>query len=199
MNETIKDKKPRKSLKRELTEWGIIIFVIIFLYITGLYTVVIGGMQSVVLKTGLFRPKTDLSRDYGDADYNFRLLDQNGKSLDVSSLKGKVIFLNFWATWCPPCVAEMPDINNLYKVLDKENIVFLMVSVDDDFEKARNFAEKRGFSFNIYRLATPIPAVFSGNVVPGTYIISRGGKILVKKEGMAQYNTGKFREFLKSL
>jgi thiol-disulfide isomerase/thioredoxin len=199
MNEAIREKKPGKSLKRELIEWGILIFVIAFLYLSGLHTIVIGGMQSLVLKTGLIRPKTDNNKYPGEADYNFILVDQTGKSLDVSTLKGKVIFLNFWATWCPPCVAEMPDINHLYQEVDKENIVFLMVSMDEDFAKAKKFAEKRRFSFNVYRPVTSIPAVFSGNVIPSTYIISPRGKILVKKEGMAQYNTESFREFLKSL
>ena len=199
MNETRNDKRPKKSLKRELIEWGIIILVIAFLYLTGLHVIVIGGLQSLVLKTGLIRPKTEKTADFGFADYNFSLVNQAGKLLDVNSLKGKVIFLNFWATWCSPCVAEMPDINNLYKGLGNENIVFLMISVDDDFVKAKKFAEKRRFSFNVYYPASSIPNVFSGNVVPTTYIISPGGKILVKKEGMAQYNTDSFRKFLKSL
>jgi thiol-disulfide isomerase/thioredoxin len=199
MNEIKIDKRPKKSLKRELIEWGIIVLVMVLLYVTGLHTIVIGGIQSLVIKTGLIRPKTDKTTDWGYADYNFSLVDQSGKSLEVSSLKGKVIFLNFWATWCPPCIAEMPDINNLYNELDKENIEFLMISLDDDFTKAMKFAEKRRFSFNIYYPATSIPPVFSGNVVPSTYIISPAGKIIVKKEGMAQYNSDSFRKFLKTL
>lgn len=192
-------KRKKKSLKRELTEWGIIVGIIGFLYITGLHTVVLGSLQSLVLKTGIIKPDTRPDRDYGTVDYNMRFMDQDGRVLDGSSLRGKVVFLNFWATWCPPCIAEMPDINRLYNRIENENIIFLMVSVDDDFQKAEKFAANRGFAFNIYRSVSGIPGVFAGNVVPTTYVISPQGRIVVKREGMAEYNTASFREFLLSL
>jgi thiol-disulfide isomerase/thioredoxin len=152
-----------------------------------------------VLKTGLIRPKINSSENMGMADYNFSLIDQTGKTLDVKSLKGKVIFLNFWATWCPPCIAEMPDVNELYSRMDSKKVEFLMISVDEDFEKAKHFVRKRGYSFRIYSPASGIPKIFAGNVVPTTYVISPDGRIVVKKEGMAEYNTESFRGFISSI
>ncbi len=191
--------KKKKSLKRDLIEWAIIVGLIAILYVTGWYSVVMGNIQSLVLKTGILRPKIQTDRVYGSTDYNFRLIDQNGNVIEGPSLKGKVVFLNFWATWCPPCIAEMPDINRLYKSVNHDKITFLMVSVNDNFDKARQFAKKRGFSFNIYKPIGGIPAVFAGNVVPTTYIITPAGNIVMKREGMAEYNTKSFRDFLKTI
>jgi len=191
--------KKKKSLKRELIEWGIIVGIIGLLYVTGLHTVVLGGIQSIILKTGLIKPNTHSKKDFGITGYNFRLIDQAGRVVEGSSLKGKVVFLNFWATWCPPCVAEMPDINRLYENVKDKDFVFVMLSVDEDFNKAKRFAEKRGFSLPIYQAASGIPDVFSGNVVPTTYVIAPNGRIVLKREGMAEYNTQTFRDFLTSL
>jgi thiol-disulfide isomerase/thioredoxin len=199
MDTSGKKPKKKKSLKRDLIEWAIIVGVIGFLYVTGLHTVVLGGLQSLVLKTGLIKPDIHSETGYGTTDYHFSLMDGNGNAVDGSTLKGKVVFLNFWATWCPPCVAEMPDINRLYNNMADSKVVFLMVSVDDDFEKALKFVNKRDFDFNIYRMTSGIPPVFSGNVVPTTYVISSTGQIVMKREGMAEYNTGSFKGFLNEL
>ncbi len=194
-----KENKRKKSLKRDLIEWGIIVGVIAILYITGLHTVVLGGLQSLILKTGLIRPNLHPATELGTTNYRFSLMNQDGNIIPGNSLRGQVVFMNFWATWCPPCVAEMPDINRLYKSMEKDSIRFLMVSVDNDFAKARNFVSKKGFSFPIYGPASGMPAEFSGNVVPTTYIISPDGRIMMKREGMAEYNTESLRNFLRSL
>ncbi|HLF34726.1 MAG TPA: TlpA disulfide reductase family protein, partial [Cyclobacteriaceae bacterium] len=192
--------KPGKNkLFRELAEWGIIVLIFAALYFTGLHTVVIGTMQSIVLKTGLIRPNLHPSENLGYTEFDFLLKDISGQTLDVRTLKGKTIFLNFWATWCPPCIAEMPDIEKLYKNVKGEGIVFLMVSVDDDFEKAKKFAEKRNLSMKIYAPDSGIPTVFTSRTIPSTYVISPGGKIVMKREGMARYNSRTFRNFLKEL
>jgi thiol-disulfide isomerase/thioredoxin len=199
MNKSGPPKPGKKKLYRELSEWGIIILIFAALYFTGLHTVVLGTMQSIVLKTGLIRPNLNPTGNLGYAEFDFLLKDTSGETLDVRTLEGKTIFLNFWATWCPPCIAEMPDIEKLYKNVEGEGIVFLMVSVDDDFEKAKKFAEKRNFSLNIYAPNSVIPAVFTSRTIPSTYVISPGGKIVMKREGMARYNSRSFRRFLKEL
>ena len=133
------------------------------------------------------------------ADYNFTLIDEDGNQKPFTDFEDKVVFINFWATWCPPCVAEMPDINALYQEMEDKGIEFAMISFDDEFQKAKNFVEKKEFDFPIYQLASPLPKVYESNAIPTTYVLSPEGKIVVSKSGMAKYNTKKFKRFLEEL
>ena len=189
----------KKSLKREAIEWVIFIGIITTLYVTGLHTPVLGALQGLVLKTGIMQPSI-ADEDYGKASYNFKLTDTYGQEIAFDDFKGKTVFLNFWATWCPPCVAEMPDINELYNDLkDDQNIVFVMISFDKDFEKAKSFVDKKEFDLPIYQLNSNLPKVYESSSIPTTYVISPEGRIVVSKKGMAKYNTKKFKDFLTNL
>jgi len=191
--------KKKRNIKRELIEWGVIIAIGGFLYLTGLHTQVIGTVQGLVLKTGLIKPKISSEEPISRADYNFRLVDHKGNILEGEDMKGKTVFLNLWATWCPPCIAEMPDINNLYNEVASDNIVFIMVSLDDDFDKAKAFLKKKGYDFNIYAFVSTPPSALYSKIIPTTFVISPEGNIVVRKEGMAKYNSKSFKNFLRSL
>src|SRR6476469_4352594 len=64
---------------------------------------------------------------------SFAVLDASGNKLDLQQFKGKKIFVNLWATWCPPCRAEMPSIDKLYQAADKEKTQFVLLALDRDF------------------------------------------------------------------
>ncbi len=189
--------KKKKSVKRELIEWGIFFGVVIFLYGTGLHTTVLGGIQGLFLKTGVMSPSLMAEKDQRAASYQIPLTDLEGKAVDISALKGKVIFLNFWATWCPPCIAEMPEIAGLYEDVASEDIAFVMVSVDRDFEKLEKFVQKKEYKFPIYRLSGSLPSTYEASSIPTTYLISPSGKIIMEKTGMGSYNNEGFKEVLK--
>ena len=104
--------------------------------------------------------------------------------------------MNMWATWCPPCIAEMPDIHELYKDVASEDIVFVMLSLDDDPQKAKDFIAQKKYTFPVYFLNSPLPKVYSSNSIPTTYVISPEGKIVSKNYGMANYNNSSFKKFL---
>jgi len=127
------------------------------------------------------------------------LINEEGERIPFSQFEGKVVFLNFWATWCPPCIAEMPDIQRLYEDVDSDNIAFVLISSDDSFQKAKDFVKRKEFNFPIYQLASPLPQVYDYRAIPTTYVISPEGKIVVSKSGMAKYNTKKFKKFLSEL
>ncbi len=190
--------KKKKSTKREVTEWVVFIGIIAILYLTGLHTPVMGFIQGLVLKTGVIQPGIE-ENPTENADYNFLLTDRNGDQVSFNSFRDKVVFLNFWATWCPPCIAEMPDINNLYQEVDNSKIVFVMISLDKSFETAKAFVDKKGYDFPIYTLRSSLPEVFSRSAIPTTFVVSPEGKIVVEKQGMAKYNTEKFKRFLKEM
>src|SRR4051812_5455785 len=103
------------SILITLKPWAVTFAFVLLLRFTGLLSGVSFITQSALLKTGFmdFNP-TESSAAEESFDYNITLKDLKGNPLSVNQLKGKVIFLNLWATWCGPCRAEMPSIQNLY-------------------------------------------------------------------------------------
>lgn len=197
MKKTSSSKK--SSFKKELIEWGLILGVIATLYFTGLHVPVIGNLQRVLLWTGLMSPNTELSEnEYRAANYNLPLLSLDNDATSLDEFKGQTIFLNFWATWCPPCIAEMPNIQSLYEEVNSDSIQFVMVSLDEDHQKAREYLERKDYTFPVYFLNGRKPGTYSSSVVPTTYVISPEGDIVTERRGMANYNTSRFKEFLRS-
>jgi len=198
MSEDRKSTSKAGKIKRELIEWGILLGIIGVLYLTGWHTEVIGRMQQVLLWTGVMQPQTELPEEERKRiRYDMPLLSLDGSRTDLDVFSGKVIFLNFWATWCAPCIAEMPSIQQLYDELDEEaDIVFLLVSLDDSMDVVRKFIKRKEFTFPVYMLAGSRPAELRSGVVPTTFVISRTGIIVAKREGMAKYHTDHFKQFL---
>ncbi len=144
-------------------------------------------------------PDTELPENqYRTANYNLPLLSLDGDESKLEEFEGKTIFLNFWATWCPPCIAEMPNIQALYESIENDSIQFVMVSLDKDHQKARNYLERKEYTFPVYFLNGRKPGTYNSTVVPTTYVISPDGKIVTERRGMADYNTSGFKEFLRS-
>lgn len=188
-----------KKLKKEIIEWGLLITVASALYFSGQHTEVLGFVQRAILATGLLQPDQIPKDQQTSAAYDFELRDINGESVDFSTFKGKTVFLNFWATWCPPCIAEMPDIHDLYNKVQNEDIVFVMLSQDKDFQKAIDYIKKKEYDFPVYSLNSRLPQVYHSQSIPTTFVISPKGKIVSKRSGMAKYDTEKFRDFLTQL
>lgn len=187
--------------RRDLIEWGIIIAIGLTLYATGLHTEVLGRLQQVVLWTGIMKPETEVPvSDLQTTSLDMELQTLGGEPANLSDFQGRVIFLNYWATWCPPCIAEMPNIQSLYEhYKDQDGVVFVMVSMDEDLQKARQFIERKGFTFPVYSLAGSRPPQLRNTLLPTTFVINKQAQIAVKKRGMAHYNTSSFRSFLDSL
>lgn len=189
-----------KKLKKEIIEWTVILTVIALLVSTGLGAKVASFLQRGILQTGLMTPDILSEEEYKDAAYDFNFSDEQGNIIHFSTLKGKTIFVNFWATWCPPCIAEMPDIDELYTELkDHKNIAFVIISVDSSPEKAFAFKKKKEFNMPVYFLESRLPEVYDAHSIPTTYVISPTGKIVSERHGMAKYTSDHFKNFLKNL
>lgn len=195
----------KKSTKKSLIEYGIVLSIFGVLYITGLHTEVLGFVQRGVLETGLMDPDTEHkpesaeNENFPKADFSMNLVNSRGEKMDMESLRGKVIFLNIWASWCPPCLAEMPGINQLYKDVDKDKVAFIMLSVDDDFSRAIKFHKKKNFDFDIYQAPKGLPSMYFSQSIPTTYIIDGQGNLALTHSGMGDFNTSDFKAFLKEL
>jgi thiol-disulfide isomerase/thioredoxin len=184
--------------KKEIRSWGLILAVFAFLYFTGLITPIMGGMQSALLATGLIKPKITLeNKENRDFDYQGKFLDLEGNPVLLEDYKGKTIFINLWATWCPPCIAEMPHILDMYhKVKDTNNLEFLMIALDKDMAKSKSFIERKGFDFPVVHASYGLNNSLQSQSIPTTLVVSPEGKIIFYQEGMSNFDTEEFREFI---
>lgn len=128
----------------------------------------------------------------------FALLNATGQTVDLKSFAGKKVFVNLWATWCPPCRVEMPSIEKLYQSVDKEKTAFVMLALDDDFEKAKQYVSDNKFSFPVYYpQGTQQPELFNVRGIPATFIFNEQGELIKKIEGSTDYDTDTYRQLLK--
>ncbi len=189
------------KIKKELRSWAVFVAILLTLYFTGLHTDVAAFAQRIVLATGIANPKTDKPIAKTKAAYDFTLDKLEGGILDFETMRGKVVFINFWATWCAPCVAEMPSIQKLYhKYKDNEDIAFVMINIEMKPEKVNKFLKKKGFDLPVYfPNKTQIPAVYESKGIPTTFVLDKEGYIAYKKIGMANYDADSFTNFIDKL
>lgn len=186
----------KPKIRKELIEWTVMITIFGVIYLGGWHTELIGKLQQAVLYTGIISPdKVDETKV---ASYDFELETLDGEKISFSEMEGKVAFINFWATWCPPCVAEMPDIHSLYKEKGQQ-VEFVMISLDQDEQKARDFIERKEFEFPVYFLRSDLPSSYDTHSIPTTYVIGKDGLIKVENHGMAKYSSDSFKEYLDGL
>ncbi|MEM6845765.1 MAG: TlpA disulfide reductase family protein [Bacteroidota bacterium] len=185
----------KKLSKSRIIDLGLLVFVILILAIPELRLSVMSSLQSVLLRTGLFNATVSQGVTNELFTSSFVLKDTAGQRVELADLRGKVVFVNVWATWCPPCLAEMPEIAELYKELGQQ-VEFLMISVDKNHQKAQQWIQEEGFAVPVY---FPQQRSLDYATIPTTWVIDRSGKMVFKKTGMAQYNTPHFKEFLRSL
>ena len=127
----------------------------------------------------------------------FAMLDASGQAVDLKSFAGKKVFVNLWATWCPPCRAEMPSIQKLHQTVDKEKTAFIMLSLDDDFEKAKQYVKKNNLNLPIYYpQGTELPELFNVRGIPTTFIFDEKGQLIKSMEGADDYDTDAYRQLL---
>ncbi|HEY4650434.1 MAG TPA: TlpA disulfide reductase family protein [Pontibacter sp.] len=206
--------KKKFSIK-DIPGWAVMLAVFGVLYLTGLHTEAIGQVQRLLLTTGIKNAEVPESLQNPDphavetaaasagsrmAGTGFKMVSLDGTQVNFESLKGKVVFLNIWATWCPPCIAEMPNIQKLYEKIGSDKIAFVMLSVDEGgMEKVKKFIGKKGYTFPVYMPASQFPEEFYSTAIPTTFIIDPQGQIVAKQEGMADYDTKEVREYLQGL
>ena len=124
----------------------------------------------------------------------------NGKNMQISDLRGKVVVLNFWASWCPPCVEETPALNRLQAQIAPQGGMVLGVSVDDNESNYQKFLQDQSVNFPTYRdPAQKINLQYGTTIFPETYIIDRDGKIARKVIGPQEWDRGQNYAFLESL
>jgi peroxiredoxin len=132
---------------------------------------------------------------------DFTLPDLDGRMISLSSFKGKVVIVNIWATWCPPCVAETPSLDKLYKMFKDEGLELLAVSVDEGGKrKVESFMKKKNLSFPV--LLDPegmITRLYGTTGVPESFIVRKDGTLDNRIQGAIEWTSPKVIEYFQQL
>ncbi len=167
-------------------------------------------LQQQLMKIGFFQPELSkdvpeqLAEDVATTEAismdKAIFVNEANERFDTEQLKGKVLFINFWATWCPPCRAEMPSIQTLVeKFKDNKNIEFLIVEIESNKEGTHTFLNENNLQLPIVYPASDIPSNWLSGSIPSTVIIDKKGNLAVKKEGMYDYSSKDVQEFIQNL
>lgn len=185
-----------KFIRKNIFNALLIVIVLVMVFVPGAKAFFIKGLMEI----GFYKPNDETPKENVGGLNGIRFKDASGNLVDLGDLKGKVIFLNFWATWCPPCRAEMPSINKLYdQFKNDKNIVFIFADADGDLTKSTRFMADRKYTLPVYKVESNIPDQIFAGALPTTVIFDKQGRLSFKHEGVANYADKKIADFLNQL
>jgi thiol-disulfide isomerase/thioredoxin len=174
---------------------------------TDLRQPVLSTMQRGLLATGLWRatpptrPAAPRAQFASERTYplSLPLLTLGGQPANLSQFRGKVVLVNLWASWCPPCVAEMPGLQALYQKVDTSKVAFVLISLDENQERARALLKRKHYTLPVFFPAAPLGPPFDTNSIPFTVVLTPQGQVADRHTGMADYDTPAFKAALEKL
>lgn len=151
------------------------------------------------VKTFVFPPSAANEAERETLDtYNVNLKGiAYASDVNLESLKGKVVFINYWATWCSPCRAEMPSLKNLYADY-KDKVVFLFLTSDNK-SKVEKFYSSNKYKFPTYNPLSNLPKQISSTSIPATFVLDKQGRVVVSEVGAADWNSNSVRKTIDEL
>lgn len=154
-----------------------------------------------LMDVGLFKPKIEKSLTNTTPEaLSFTYRDAAGNNFNSENLKGKVVFINFWATWCPPCRAEMPSLEAMYQQFkDDDNYAFIFINEDEDISKAKNYLEVHNLTIPLMQSTSTFPSSLYSGTLPTTLLINKEGVVVMNHTGVGNYSSRNFIEELRSL
>lgn len=148
------------------------------------------SMSAFVVRHTMLSPRESSKTIFLDEDdWRMSLLSYSGDKVELSEMKGKPIFINYWATWCPPCIAEMPSLQNLYNQY-KDDVHFVFIS-NEDPEVVLKFMESREYDLPLYTVTGRVTEAFETSTLPTTILIGNGGRMVLYKTGAARWDSKK--------
>ncbi len=131
------------------------------------------------------------------SNYNLVLKDLNGETANFNQSQGKPILINFWATWCAPCIAEMPDLDELHNTF-KDDVDFYFVSQESQ-KTLNKFIASKKYDLPVYIQQTQLPQPLNNDAIPSTYLIHPNGEIIAKATGAAKWNDEEIHQMIKNM
>lgn len=193
--EVSKEKPSANKVWQYIRKNGFTILMVIFIGVM----LVSPDAKSFVLRqlmvTGLFNANIDSkgAEKANPANLDFDFFDENGNIQNTSSLRGKVVFINFWASWCPPCRAEFPSIETLYtKFKNDPNVFFLTINQDSDLATGKAYLNKESFTVPLFTTYDNVPETIYSGALPTTVVLDKNGNIRYHNTGFANYASNKF-------
>jgi thiol-disulfide isomerase/thioredoxin len=132
------------------------------------------------------------------ADYDWALHDLEGRPVSFGDYRGKTVFLNIWATWCGPCVRELPSIAALARSPRLGGVAFVCVSIDADRETVRGYVQGKDWPMTVLHTAH-LPQVFTTDGIPASFLIDREGRVAASAIGSAAWDDPSVVDFLAHL
>lgn len=152
--------------------------------------------RQILMKPSLEKVENEIM--VNDDELDIQLKGINVPSTNLKNLKGKVIFLNFWGTWCPPCRAEWPTIQSLYDA-KKDQAEFVLIAMQDKEEDVVKFLKDNNYTVPVYIAQSPLSAKLLPKSFPTTFILGKEGRILKKDDGAADWNKPAIHQFIESV
>lgn len=197
------------SLKERYEKWktrklrqkiGDIFFylIIILMLIPGPRKAITTGVNKVflVLKSPSMT-KEESRIMLSESDYQWSIADDKGMPVGPESFQDEVVFLNFWATWCPPCVAELPEIQRIYNSYG-DRVKFVLITGQEPSE-VQTFLSEKGYDLPVYYGGRNLPEKLTVSSIPTTFILSRDGSIVSKKIGAVNWDSKATRRIFDQL
>ncbi|MGO3689897.1 MAG: TlpA family protein disulfide reductase [Psychroflexus halocasei] len=186
-----KEEKKESFLKKH---WSNILFgIVVVLFIVPQTRTPIQVFLNKIIS---FSP-SEISEDDRESlkNYNWVLMNEKGEDINFNQSKDKVVIINYWATWCAPCIAEMPSLQELYTEF-KDDVDFYFVT-NDDPQKVNTFIAKNDYNMPSYRQRSQAPQILQSSSLPTTYMISKKGEIIMKKIGSANWSSDKVKNTIR--
>jgi thiol-disulfide isomerase/thioredoxin len=195
--------KPRALGPRFWTGFGFGILGVLGLLFAGSFALILWMKSFTAKGAGKSGPEAFLSAPPfpsagAPADYGLALETMDGLPYDAAPLKGRTVFLNYWATWCGPCRAEMPSIERLHAKTKDLGVVFLLVS-EEKRDKISEYLLKSALSAPVFRATGARPSAYRTSGIPATFILSADGRIAFRHTGAAKWDDESTLAFLRSL
>ena len=131
-----------------------------------------------------------------ESDFDIDLKGVNVASTNLKNLKkDKLIFLNFWGTWCPPCREEWPTIQKLYES-EQNKVEFVLIAMQDQEDDVIQFLKKNNYTAPVYIAQSPISDRILPKVFPTTFLLNNTGRILLKEDAAKDWNAKSVHEFI---